>query len=422
MTKYILVWYYISTLKRYEVYWGEKMKKYNKITPEGTSDLLFEECLVRRYVEKTLASAFSSRGFNEVVTPGLEFYDVFDPDFSGIGQEVMYKMTDKRGRLIVMRPDSTMPIARLTATRLQSLPKPIRLFYTQPIYRNNPDLIGRSDETVQTGIELLGAGGIRADLEVIVTAIEALGQCVPNFRLELGHAGFFRALAEQLPVSDDLREDIRRAIESKNYAALNAILDQLGNSKQVMAIRRLPRLFGGEEVFDQAAPLCNDEKSTQTLAYLHELYRSLAELGLGDKIIVDLGLVQRNDYYTNIVFSAYVEECGDAVLLGGRYDNLLGCFDSPMPAIGFAINVDAIAKIILERGETFAILPVDILVHGETGFEIKALNYASDLVKNGIKCENSVFETRTEALNYAKVRGIGRIDIIGDTVEIINLT
>ena len=65
------------------------MKKYNKITPEGTSDLLFEECLVRRYVEKTLASAFSSRGFNEVVTPGLEFYDVFDPAFSGIGQEVM---------------------------------------------------------------------------------------------------------------------------------------------------------------------------------------------------------------------------------------------------------------------------------------------------------------------------------------------
>ena len=98
------------------------MKKYNKITPEGTSDLLFEECLVRRYVEKMLASAFSSRGFNEVVTPGLEFYDVFDPDFSGIGQEVMYKMTDKRGRLIVMRPDSTMPLARLIATRLQSLP------------------------------------------------------------------------------------------------------------------------------------------------------------------------------------------------------------------------------------------------------------------------------------------------------------
>ena len=100
-----------------------------------------------------------------------------------------------------------------------------------------------------------GAPGRRADLEVIVTAVEALSRCVPNFRLELGHAGFFRALAAQLPIGDDLREDIRSTIESKNYAALNTILDQLENSRPVDAMRRLPRLFGGEEVFAQAAPL-----------------------------------------------------------------------------------------------------------------------------------------------------------------------
>ena len=397
------------------------MKRYNKITPEGTNDLLFEECLARRYVEKTLTDVFSSRGFHEVVTPGLEFYDVFDPEFSGIGQEVMYKMTDKRGRLVVMRPDSTMPIARLTATRLQNLPKPIRLFYTQPIYRNNPGLTGRSDETVQTGIELLGAGGVRADLEVIVTAIEALSKCVPDFRLELGHAGFFRALAEQLPISEDLREDIRKTIESKDYAALNSILDGLGNSRQVMAMRRLPRLFGGEEVFAQAAPLCSDEKSSQTIEYLHELYRSLAQLGLDNKIIVDLGLVQRNDYYTNIVFSAYVEECGDAVLLGGRYDHLLGCFDLPMPAIGFAINVDAISKIMLERKKIGAVPPAEILVHGEKGYEMKALHYATGLVEQGVKCESSVFETHAEALDYAKACGMKRIDFVSEIVESKNL-
>lgn len=397
------------------------MKKYNKITPEGTNDLLFEECLARRYVEKTLRKVFLSHGFNEVVTPGLEFYDVFQSESSGIGQEVMYKMTDRRGRLVVMRPDSTMPIARLTATRLQNRPKPIRLFYTQPIYSNNPSLTGRSDETVQTGIELLGADGMRADLEVIATAVEALGTCVPNFRLELGHAGFFRALAEQLPISDDLREDIRGAIESKDYAALNAILDGLGNSRQVMAMRRLPRLFGGEEVFGQAAPLCSDEKSSQTIEYLHKLYHSLTQLGLEDKIIVDLGLVQRNDYYTNIIFSAYVEGCGDAVLLGGRYDNLLGCFDLPMPAIGFAINVDAVVKIMMEHGKMPAVESADILVHGETGFEIQALQYLSDLVKQGYKCENSVFETREEALSYAKACKMKRVDFIGDTVETITL-
>lgn len=392
------------------------MKRYNKITPEGTNDLLFEECLAYRYVEKCLTDVFASRGFHEVVTPGIEFYDVFNPERSGIAQDVMYKMTDRRGRLVVMRPDSTLPIARLAATRLKNSPKPMRFYYTQQTYRNNPGLTGRSDEVMQTGIEMLGAGGRRADLEVIVTAIEALSTCVSDFRIELGHAGLFQAFAEQLPISDDLREDIRSSIESKNYAALNNILDGLEDSASVRAMRRLPRLFGGEEVFTQAEPLCTDQRAIETLDYLHELYNSLSELGLGDKIMIDLGLVQRNDYYTNIVFSAYVEQCGDAVLYGGRYDNLLAQFDSPMPAIGFATNVDALAKVLLERGEIKSESAVDVLVHSENDFEIKALHHASQLAAQGLKCENSVFENREQAMDYAKRQGIGRIDFVDDAI------
>ena len=95
------------------------MRTYNKVTPEGTKDLLFEECLIHRAVERKLTAVFAARGFHEVVTPGMEFMDVFDPEVSGIAPEIMYKMSDRRGRLIVMRPDSTMPIARLAATRLQ---------------------------------------------------------------------------------------------------------------------------------------------------------------------------------------------------------------------------------------------------------------------------------------------------------------
>ncbi|MDD3262083.1 MAG: ATP phosphoribosyltransferase regulatory subunit, partial [Oscillospiraceae bacterium] len=166
------------------------MKKNNLITPEGTHDLLFEECLARRAVENKLTNAFRTRGYNEVMTSCLEYYDVFDPDISGISAEEMYKMTDRRGRLIVMRPDSTLPIARLVATRLQNHQLPLRLFYTQPVYRSNPGLAGRLDENAQAGIELMGASGIRSDLEVLTTAVEALSACCPDFRLELGHAGF----------------------------------------------------------------------------------------------------------------------------------------------------------------------------------------------------------------------------------------
>ena len=397
------------------------MKKYNKITPEGTKDLLFEECITRRSVEQKLAQVFTAHSYHEVVTPGLEFFDVFHFDASEIGQELMYKMTDKRGRLVVMRPDSTVPIARMTATRLQNQPKPIRLYYTQQVYRNTPGLGGKSDEEMQSGIELIGAKGLRADLEVIVTAIEALSKCVSDFRIELGHAGFFKAIAAQLPVEEDVIEDIRLSIEAKNYPLLDTILDKLEPSKAVDAMRNLPRLFGGQEIFAEAKVYCMDEQSAATLSYLKALFDDLCELNLGDKVMVDLGLVQRNDYYTDIVFSAYVEDCGDAVLSGGRYDNLLASFDVPMPAIGFAINVDALTQVLIECGRGPKTPNVEILVHGDEGYEIRALRHMSDMVEFGNCCENSVFETREEAIRYAKEKKIPRIDFVNEQIETIKL-
>jgi ATP phosphoribosyltransferase regulatory subunit len=398
---------------------GGNMKKNNKTTPEGTKDFLFEECLTKRSIEKTVSGVFASRGFNEVITPGFEFYDVFDPDLSGIKQESMYKMTDKSGRIVVMRPDLTLPIARLTATRLQNLPKPIRLYYTQPVYRNCPGLSGRRDETTQAGAELLGAGGIRADLEMISTAVAALGGCLPGFRLELGHAGIFRALADRLPVSDDVREDIRVYIETKNYAALDALLNGLEKSETVSAIRKLPHLFGGEDVFEKAAFLGGDSELSPMLNYLHKIYGLISELGFPGRLMVDLGLVQRNSYYTNIVFSAYVEGFGDAVLFGGRYDSLLAYFGSPMPAIGFAVNIDDISEILIRRKMAPGVRPADVLVHGADGYEVNALNHAGSLAKKGLKCENSVFAGEDEAVAYAKACGIKRVDIVSKKIKTV---
>ncbi len=391
------------------------MKKYCKTIPEGTRDLLFEECGAQRHIEHELAGVFQARGFQEVMTPGLEYYDVFSLPAAGIPQELMFKLTDHKGRLLALRPDSTLPIARLTATRLQDQPHPLRLYYIQKVYSNNPSLTGRSNEVLQTGIELLGAGGMRADLEVLSMAMEALASCVPDYRIELGHAGFFKALAARLPVGDDLREDIRVSIESKNYAALDSILDKLEQTDAVRAIRRLPRLFGGEEVFEEAAALCGE---CQPLDYLKKLYRALASMGLADKLMIDLGLVQRNDYYSDIVFSGYVEGSGDVVLSGGRYDNLLESFGAAMPAVGFGINVDALTRLAMSRGGWHS-KPAPVLVHGDEGFEIKALNHAAALRRCGVRCESSVFSTREQALQYARAQGMERVEFVGAAVETV---
>ena len=387
------------------------MKRFNKVTPEGTKDILFEECLARREVSRRLAQVFQMRGYNEVITPGIEYYDVFDAADAAIPQYEMYKSTDNKGRLIVFRPDLTLPIARLTATRLQSMEKPVRLYYNQPVYRNRKDLSGRSDESMQAGIELLGATGLRADIEVIAAAVDALSACTERFRFEIGNARFFRLLADELPVSDDRREDIRMTIESKNYAALGDMLDGLEPSLYTEAIRKLPRLFGGAEVFAEAERFCVGHPAlSETLNYTRTLYGALAALGLGDRLMVDFGLVQRNDYYTGVVFSAYAEHYGDAILMGGRYDNLLQQFDAPMPAIGFAADVDALAACLAES----AAVPVpDVLVHAHPGAEARAQLRIRALTAEGRRCESSVFETAQAAREYAARRGIPEVVEIG---------
>ncbi len=392
------------------------MKNYAKITPVGTKDLLFEECFANRTVSSILGNVFSHRGFHEVLTPGIEFYDLFSESISGIPMEYMFKMSDSKGRLMVMRPDSTLPIARMVTTRLKNISQPIRLYYNQRVYRYNPGLTGRSNEVMQTGIELIGAKGKHADLEVITTALEALSKCIPDYRIELGHAGFFRALAQKLPVSRSEREEIRYFIESKNYSALNSALDSLEQTQAVNVIRKLPRLFGGIEVLDEACKLCDDEEALKTLEYVREIYNDLSKFGLGEKLIIDLGLVQRNDYYSDIVFSGYVEGSGEPILIGGRYDNLLDSFDAPAPAIGFGINVDEIARVMMKRGNVPQKKNADVLVHGKKGYETEAIKYTSTLYEANIIGENSVFETEEEALAYARANGIKKIAIVGEEI------
>ena len=282
------------------------MKRYDLITPEGTRDLLFEGCLARRMVEDRLSKLFEGFGYSEVVTPGIEFYDLFMGSSRNFQQESLYKLTDSKGRLIVMRPDSTIPIARLASTRLKGAKLPLRLYYNQSIFENNSLLKGRSDEVVQAGIELIGGeNSKRADYEVLCTAVEALSSFdKENFRLEIGHIGYFKELVAQLDVDDAVREEIRLLISAKNYPALNDILDEVGDNQVTNALRQLPRLFGGVEVFDKAADIYTDDKITGILYNLKEVYTRLSSLGYEGKISVDLGIVSHADYYTCLLYTS----------------------------------------------------------------------------------------------------------------------
>ena len=391
------------------------MKRYDLLTPEGTKDLLFEDCAVRRNLEERLSRIFKSMGYCEIVTPGLEFFDVFDLNSVYFPQESMYKLTDNKGRILVVRPDSTMPIARVAATRLRDAELPLRLFYRQNVYRNKPAMRGRSDEIHQMGIELIGSDSKRADLEVLTGTIEVLSSLEnDSFRLEIGDIGYFKALVARLGTDEETTEQIRGLIEVKNYPALNDLLDSIGRNEITSALKQLPRLFGGEEVFEKAEKLFDGGKDI--IAELRGIYNSLTALGYNGKITVDLGLVNKMDYYTGVVIKGYLEGYGDAVLSGGRYNKLLAEFGYDVPATGFAVNIDAAAKVIRQSVGYSTPVP-DVIVFGEDGFEIKAVEQAGKFRKDGLTAELSVFSTFEETLSYAKKKNIPKAVCVGQTVR-----
>ncbi len=396
------------------------MGKNYRITPEGTRDLIFEECVFRRQLEERMEQLFGSRGFAEVVTPEIEFLDVFTQAYNVISEESMYKLSDRKGRLIALRPDSTMPIARLVSTRLRDQVLPLRLFYNQKVYHAAPSLTGRNDEEFQSGIEMIGVSGKRADLEVLFTAVEALECCNPsNYRLEIGHIAIFNRLMEKLGIGEELKEEIRLLIESKNYPALNDLVDSRLTPKDAAQMKQLPRLFGGDEIFDKAITLFEDAEITKTVEYLRSLYTALQSYGLGEKISVDLGIVNQINYYTGVIFRGYISGFGRAILSGGRYDHLFAAFGMPSPAVGFGINLDAVLASLLENTPAHPLSNAELLVFSPDGFEVEGLLYSNQQIQQGKNVEYCVFDSLDRAVEYANRKGIPEIAVVGDTIKMI---
>ncbi len=377
-------------------------------TPEGTRDRLFAECLERRQVQNALGKLFRRRGYTEVITPEVEYYDLFIQSGNPLPQEAMLKIIDRSGKIMVMRPDSTAPIARVAATRLKSLPLPQRLYYDQTVFRSGNAHDGGSSEIAQCGVELIGAVGKKADVEMVAMAVDALRACgVKNFHIEVGHADFFRALAARLELPAEDVERMRACIEGKNYAALNDMLQNCSGNPARAALARLPYLFGGVEVLEEAKELSGPCKS---LDYLAQLHAELAAAGYGAFVRFDLGLVHQIDYYTGVVFRGYVQGAGRPVLSGGRYDKLVERFGRKAVATGFAVDVDAVGSCL-----SVGMPQLETVIHYGQGTLAQALRELDSRAPG--TCELSPCRTLNSTLNLAREKGAQRVLVLEQSGE-----
>jgi ATP phosphoribosyltransferase regulatory subunit len=281
-------------------------------TLEGMRDTL--ECADRRKREAALVKLFAKRGFQEVSTPVLERYELFACAGCPLSEEKMIKTIGRDGRICVLRPDNTAPIARLAATRLKN-ELPLKLFYTQPVYLADGSGIY---ETQQAGVEIIGSK-VRNHtvLDLAIKAVERYYGQTPH--IEVSHA----AILKNLP------GEALALIKRKNFAELG---DEFPNDA---ALLKLVRISGGLEAINEAEQIVGSSRK-DAFAVLRTLLKELPDKNLS----VDFGLAPPLGYYTGVFFRGYVNGISNAVLSGGRYNHLMGQLGHDAPAVGFAINME----------------------------------------------------------------------------------
>ncbi len=323
----------------------------NREIPRGTRDLLPDEVGVKRQIEKKAAGLFRSYGYDEVITPTIEFLEVVETGTGGSIREELFLFMDREGGILSLRPEMTVSIARLAATHLQDAVFPQRLFYMTNVFRHVQPHLAQYREFWQIGIELLGAAGIYADAEVISIAVKTLSTIgLDNFKVSLNHIGIVNGLLDASGLKPEEKELTRRLIEEKDLVELSAMLEKMDIDEGLKeTLATLPVLHGGLEVLKRLPQLEHNRAASRAVEELFKVYELLKVCGVSDHIVVDMGVLRGLNYYTGMVFEGYSPNLGYGLLGGGRYDNLMGEFGLPLPATGFALGLDRLALVLKQR-------------------------------------------------------------------------
>lgn len=402
------------------------MSKWGIYTPEGVQDILFEECFKKRNLESKIRNIFRSNGFFEIETPSLEFYDVFSKEEAQTPQETMFKFFDQQGRILVLRPEITVPIARIAATKFKDSKYPIKFSYIGNTFKYNELGGGKQKEFTQAGVEIIGASNPEADAEVIATAINSVrASGLENFQIDLGQVEFFKGIMEEAELSHQDIEQMRLLIDKKDFLGIEELVEEHNISSELKElIFSLPGLFGSIDVLDNMEKKNLNKRSLAALANLREVLEILEDYGLSKYVSVDLGMVNSLDYYTGIIFRGFTYGIGFPILSGGRYDNLVEKFGKKSPATGFSLGINMIMTALDRQKIESDKLTVHSLICYKREGRKTAFKICDELRSQGLKVEMDITGHEIdEVKNYAQHKGIGGIFYVLDTdnIEVHNI-
>ncbi|GFE70226.1 ATP phosphoribosyltransferase regulatory subunit [Chroococcus sp. FPU101] len=356
--------------------------------PSGARDLLPLEVTQKSWINDRIQEIFQRWGYQRIVTSSIEWLDTLIAG-GAIERSTVIQLQETSEGALGLRPELTASIARTAVTRLADHSHPQRICYRANVFRNPPTgHHGQQLEFHQAGVELLFAGGVLADAEILLLLAQCLEQLgVPQWHLILGEAELTRSLLSPFPLP--LQQQVRHCLANLDYVSL----ENLSYPSAVLREQALLlfNLRGNpSDVLQKILTLDLDQSAQQAVNNLKSLLE-LVQNSFAKPLpwVLDLSLVQTFDFYTGIIFKAvsYTDQQLRILAQGGRYDQLLSVYhplSKAAPGIGFSLNLENLHTCLLSTTllpqET---PPLDWLVIPQTpDAEIAALIHAQHLRKS----------------------------------------
>lgn len=334
--------------------------------PGGMRDLSPPASMTRTLLWQRLMETFDRYGYQRVTTPPVEYAEVIERGLGTVDRRELVRFVEPdSGEVALLRPDITPQIARIIATRLQDRPPPWRLSYEGTIIRRRRGRARRQHQVLQCGIELVGMKGPEADAEVIEVAARACEHVgLDSFLVELAQVKIGTEVLDHVP--EAARPAVIETLAAKDATTLERLLTEAGVvAAERKRLRMLCDLYGDRSVIAEARRRLKNAAARRALDELERVVERLESADLGSRVAIDLGDLRRHSYYTGVSMTLLAEGPGEPLGMGGRYDDLLGRYDAPAPATGFAFEVDNVLWALTDAGVSLrASLPPRVLVAG----------------------------------------------------------
>ena len=386
-------------------------------TPKGTKDDMPEDKILLNKLMDDIKNCFEIYGYSPIDTPVIERFDVLSSKYTG-GSEILketFKLTDQGNRLLGLRYDLTVPLARVISMH-PDLRMPFKRYHIAKVWRDGPVSLGRLREFWQCDVDAIGIKSMIVDAELIAIGSSILSKFNLKFSANVNN----RKLLNGILIEAGILENQERVIltldkiEKIHESGVRQELSVFLSKEQIDKVLELISIKGAnEKILSTILLHVKNEEGRQGIQELKELTEYCKCFGVAPKI--NLSLARGLAYYTGTIYEFFLEnsEIKSAVVSGGRYDKMIGSLvggSREFPAVGISIGVSRLFEVLKTESkksvtEVF-ITPIGVLK--------EAIEIAQVLRMNGIKTDIDMMNRGpSKNLDFAGSLEIPHVILIG---------